>query len=76
MDRLKKFVTITMVALLFVVVIANLLGATLEQSVLLLVTNVITMVFTYYFSKTIQSKDNSISSVSNVSNTTRCNKYN
>lgn len=48
---LKSFVTIAMVILLFVIVIANLLGATLDQSILLLVTNSITMVFTYYFTK-------------------------
>lgn len=48
---LKSFVTIAMIILLFVIVIANLLGATLEQSVLLLVTNAVTMVLTYYFSR-------------------------
>ncbi len=48
---LKSFVTIAMVLLLFTIVIANLLGATLDQSILLLVTNSITMVFTYYFTK-------------------------
>ena len=36
---------------LFIIVIANLLGATLEQSILLLVTNAVTMVLTYYFSR-------------------------
>lgn len=48
---LKSFVTIAMVVLLFIIVIANLLGATLEQSILLLVTNAVTMVLTYYFSR-------------------------
>ena len=47
----KSFVTIAMVVLLFIIVIANLLGATLEQSILLLVTNAVTMVLTYYFSR-------------------------
>lgn len=48
---LKSFVTIAMVVLLFIIVIANLLGSTLEQSILLLVTNAVTMVLTYYFSR-------------------------
>lgn len=48
---LKSFVTIAMVILLFIIVIANLLGSTLEQSILLLVTNAVTMVLTYYFSR-------------------------
>ena len=48
---LKSFVTIAMVVLLFIIVIANLLGPTLEQSILLLVTHAVTMVLTYYFSR-------------------------
>ena len=43
---LKSFVTIAMVVLLFIIVIANLQSATLEQSILLLVTNAVTMVLT------------------------------
>lgn len=50
-DDLKSFVTISMVLLLFTIVIANLFGATLDQSILLLVTNSITMVLTYYFTR-------------------------
>lgn len=58
-DDLKSFVTVAMVVLLFTIVIANLLGATLDQSILLLVTNSITMVFTYYFARKKDAKENS-----------------
>lgn len=53
---LKSFVTIAMIILLFVIVIANLLGCTLEQNILILVTNLITAVFTYYFSRPKQNE--------------------
>ena len=49
---LKSFVTVAMVILLFTIVIANLLGAVLSETILVLVTNLMTAVFTYYFSKT------------------------
>ena len=48
---LKSFVTIAMILLLFVIVIANLFGAVLSETILVLVTNLVTAVFTYYFSK-------------------------
>lgn len=48
---LKSFVTVAMIILLFVIVIANLLGATIAENILILVTNLITAVFTYYFTK-------------------------
>lgn len=48
---LKSFVTVAMVILLFTIVIANLLGAVLSETILVLVTNLMTAVFTYYFSK-------------------------
>ena len=51
---LKSFVTVAMILLLFIIVIANLLGATLADNLLILVTNLTTAVFTYYFTK----KDN------------------
>lgn len=54
---LKSFVTIAMITLLFVIVIANLLGCTLEQNILILVTNLITAVFTYYFARPKQPED-------------------
>ena len=50
-EDLKSFVTIAMILLLFVIVIANLFGAVLSETILVLVTNLITAVFTYYFSK-------------------------
>lgn len=48
---LKSFITVAMITLLFIVVIANLKGATLADNLLILVTNLITAVFTYYFTK-------------------------
>ena len=50
-EDLKSFVTIAMIVLLFVIVIANLFGAVLSETILVLVTNLVTAVFTYYFSK-------------------------
>lgn len=50
-NDLKSFVTVAMVILLFTIVIANLLGAVLSETILVLVTNLMTAVFTYYFSK-------------------------
>ena len=50
-EDLKSFVTISMIVLLFVIVIANLFGAVLSETILVLVTNLVTAVFTYYFSK-------------------------
>lgn len=50
-DDLKSFVTVSMIVLLFVIVIANLFGAVLSETILVLVTNLVTAVFTYYFSK-------------------------
>jgi hypothetical protein len=48
---LKSFVTVAMVAILAIIVIADLLGANLTDNILILVTNLITAVFTYYFTK-------------------------
>lgn len=48
---LKSFVTIAMVVILFILVIASMLGATIQDNILILVTNLITSVFTYYFTK-------------------------
>lgn len=50
-NDLKSFVTVAMIRLLFIIVIANLLGATLAENLLILVTNLVTAVFTYYFTK-------------------------
>lgn len=54
---LKSFVTISMVILLFTIVIANLFGATLDQPILLLVTNMISVVITYYFTRKKEDKE-------------------
>lgn len=48
---LKSFITVAMIVLLFVIVVANILGFTLAENILILVTNLITAVFTYYFTK-------------------------
>ena len=54
-DDLKSFVTVAMVILLFIIVIANaIFRIPIADNVLILVTNLITSVFTYYFTK----KDN------------------
>ena len=50
-NDLKSFVTVAMIILLFIIVIANLLGCTLAENILILVTNLITAVITYYFSR-------------------------
>ena len=50
-EDLKSFVTIAMIVLLFVIVIANLFGAVLSETILVLVTNLVTAVFTYYLVK-------------------------
>ncbi len=55
---LKSFITIAMVGLLYVIIIANLLGFTIQENLLLLVTNLITSVFTYYFAKSSANNDN------------------
>lgn len=48
---LKSFITIAMVTIFAVVVVADLLGFTLTENILLLFTNLTTSVFTYYFAK-------------------------
>jgi positive regulator of sigma E activity len=56
-NDLKSFITIAMIVLLFIIVIANLFGKTLEDDLFVLVTNLITAVFTYYFAKKSQGGD-------------------
>ena len=51
---LKSFITVSMIVLLLIIVVANLFGFTLTDNLLVLVTNLVTAVFTYYFAK----KDN------------------
>lgn len=48
---LKSFVTIALITILAIIVIADLLGANLTDNILILVTNLITAVFTYYFTR-------------------------
>lgn len=57
---LKSFITVSMIILLFIVVIANLLGATIAENLLILVTNLITAVFTYYFTKKVENKNTEV----------------
>ncbi len=51
LDDLKSFVTVAMILLLAGIVIANIFGMKLDDNILILVTNLITSVFTYYFTK-------------------------
>lgn len=50
-NDLKSFVTIWLMFLLAIVIIANLFGKELSDPVLLLFTNTLTSVITYYFTK-------------------------
>lgn len=50
-NDLKSFVTVAMILILFIIVIGDLFGLNLTDNVLILVTNLITAVFTYYFTK-------------------------
>lgn len=50
-NDLKSFVTIWLMILLAVVVIGDLFGHKLDQDILLLFTNIITSVITYYFTR-------------------------
>lgn len=49
---LKSLVMIGLLILLFIIVIGNLCGLVIDDNVLILVTNLMTAVFTYYFTKT------------------------
>lgn len=57
-NDLKSFITVAMVIMLFVIVIANLCGATLADNILILITNLTTAVFTFYFTKRQEEKNN------------------
>ena len=67
-EDLKSFITVSMIILLFVIVIANLCGATLAENLLILVTNLMTAVFTYYFTKKVENKNENIENVENTEN--------
>lgn len=53
---LKSFVTVAMILILTIIVVADLFGASLTDNILILVTNLITAVFTYYFTKKEEEK--------------------
>jgi hypothetical protein len=57
-DDLKSFLTIMLLVLLFVIVIANIFGKRIDENLLILTTNLITSVFTYYFAKKDKGDDN------------------
>ena len=57
---LKSFVTVSMIVILAVIVIAGLFGYNLADNLLVLVTNLVTAVFTYYFTKKETTENNSI----------------
>ena len=57
---LKSFVTVSMIVLLAVIVIAGLFGYNLADNLLVLVTHLVTAVFTYYFTKKETTENNSI----------------
>lgn len=48
---LKSFITVAMVLILGLIVVADLYNYKLTDNLLILVTNLITAVFTYYFTK-------------------------
>lgn len=48
---LKSFITVAMVLILAIVIIADLFSHNISDNMLILVTNLITSVFTYYFTK-------------------------
>lgn len=50
-NDLKSFVTVWLMLLLGIIIVANLFGKSLEQEILLLFTNTITGVITYYFNR-------------------------
>lgn len=67
-EDLKSFITVSMIILLFVIVIANLLGATLAENLLILVTNLMTAVFTYYFAKKSDNAETNVETTENEEN--------
>ena len=55
---LKSFITVSMIVLLLIIVVGNLFGYNLADNLLVLVTNLITAVFTYYFTKKENTTEN------------------
>ena len=54
---LKSFVTVAMIVILAAIIVCNLFGMKLDDNLLLLFTNLITAVFTYYFTKGDKKKE-------------------
>jgi len=50
-NDLKSFITVAMIVLLLIIIVASLFGHNLADNLLILVTNLSTAVFTYYFTK-------------------------
>ncbi len=55
---LKSLITVAMMIMLSVIVIADLFGKALSDNLLILVTNLVTAVFTYYFNRRDEDKEN------------------
>lgn len=51
---LKSFITVSMIIILLILVVGGLCGCKIQEDMLVLVTNLMTAVFTYYFTR----KDN------------------
>ena len=58
---LKSFITVMMVLIFAGIIVADILDKSLSENLLLLFTNLITAVFTYYFTK----KDNTSENIKN-----------
>ena len=54
---LKSFVTVAMIVILAAIIVCNLFGMKLDDNLLLLFTNLITAVFTSYFTKSDKKKE-------------------
>lgn len=57
---LKSFVTVAMIVILAAIIVCNLFGMKLDENLLLLFTNLITAVFTYYFTKSDKKKEEEV----------------
>lgn len=66
LNDLKSFVTVAMIIILAIIVIADLFNRTISDNLLILVTNLITAVFTYYFTRKNEDKKESDSNDNNI----------
>ncbi len=73
---LKSFVTVSMIVLLAIIVMAGLFGYNLADNLLVLVTNLVTAVFTYYFTKKENIENNSIVEDTNIESEENANENN